>query len=54
MVYSSLTLPPRMLAVINVHVDLKRKSREHTYEGKPLMDQYPNMLIIPVIHKTTK
>ena len=53
MTYSSLTLPPRMLAVINVHVDLKGNSTEHTYEVEPNslhMDQYPNMVIIPVIH----
>ena len=51
--YSSLTLPPRTLTVINVHVDLKVNSTEHTYEVKLnsfLMDQYPNMVIIPVIH----
>ena len=55
MTYSSLTPPPRMLAVINIHEDLKGKSTEHTYEVKPnslLMDQYPNMEIIPVIHIT--
>ena len=34
MTYSSLTLPPRMLAVINVYMDLKRNSTEHTYEVK--------------------
>ena len=53
MAYSSLTLPPRTLAVINVHVDLKGNSTEYTYEVKPhslLMDQYPNMVILPVIH----
>ena len=51
MTYSSLTLPPRTLAVINVHVDLKGNSTEHTYEVNSfLMDQYPNMVIIPVIH----
>ena len=52
MTYSSLISPPRMLAVINVHVDLKGNSTQHTYEVKPnslLMDQYPNMVIIPVI-----
>ena len=57
MTYSSLPLPPRMLAVINVHVDLKGNSTEYTYEVKPnslLMDQYPNMVIIPVIHITPK
>ena len=44
-----------MLAVINVYVDLKGDSTEHTYEVKPnslLMDEYPNMVIIPVIHIT--
>ena len=53
--YSSLTLPPRTLAVINVHLDLKVNYTEHTYEVKPhglLMDQHPNMVIIPVIHIT--
>ena len=52
MIYSSLTLP-RMLAVINAHVDLKGNSTEYTYEVKPnnpLMDQYPNMVILLVIH----
>ena len=34
--YSCLTLPPRMLAVINVLVDLKGNSAEHTYEVKPV------------------
>ena len=55
MTYSSLILPPRILAVINVYVDLKGNSAEHTYEVKPnslFMDQYPNMVIIPVIHIT--
>ena len=55
MTYSSLTLPPKTLAVINVHVDLKGNSTEHTYEVKPNsfpMDQYLNMIIIPVIHIT--
>ena len=57
MSYSSLTLSPRTLAVINICVDLKGNSTEHTYEVKPnslLMDQYPNMVIIPVIHITAK
>ena len=46
-----------MLAVINGHVDLKGNSTEHAYEVKPnspLMDQYPNMVIISVIHITPK
>ena len=53
MTYSSLTLLPRTLAVINFHVDLKENSTEDTLKVKPnslLMDQYPNMVIIPVIH----
>ena len=53
MTYSSLTLPPRTLAVINVHVDLKGNSTEHIYKVKPnslLMDQQPNVVIIPVMH----
>ena len=53
MTYSSLILPPRMLAVVGVHVDLKENFTEHTYKVKPnsfLMDQYPNMVIISVIH----
>ena len=57
MTCSSLILPPRTLAVINVHVDLKGNFTEHTYEVKPnslLMDQHPNMVIIPVIHITPK
>ena len=57
MTYSSLTFPPRMLAITNAHVDLKGNSMEHTYEVKPnspLMDQYANMLIILDIHITTK
>ena len=55
MTYSSITLPPRMLTVINVYVDLKGNSTELTYEVKPnslLIDQYLNMVIIPVIHIT--
>ena len=50
--YSSLTLPPRTLVVIIIHVHLKGRSTEHTYEVKwnsLLMDQYPNVVIIPVI-----
>ena len=35
MTYSSLILPPRMLAVVSVHVDLKENSTKHTYEVKP-------------------
>ena len=57
MTYSSLNLPTRMLAVINVHVEMKGNSTEHIYEVKPkslLMDQHPNMVIIPVIHITSK
>ena len=52
--YSSLTLCPRTVAVMNIHVDLKGNSMEHTNEVKPnsLMYQYPNMVIIPVIHIT--
>ena len=55
--HSSVTLPPRMFAVIDVCVDLKGNSMQYTYEVRPnslLMDQYPNMLIIPVIHITPK
>ena len=51
--YSSLTLPHRTLAVISVHVDLTENSTEHIYEVKPnsfLMNQYPNIVSIPVIH----
>ena len=53
MTYSSLNLHPRMLDVINVYVNLKGNSTEHICEVKPyslLMDEYPNMVIIPVIH----
>ena len=53
MTCSSLLLPHRTLVVVSVHVDLKENSTEHTYEVKPngfLMDQYPNTVIIPVIH----
>ena len=55
--YSSLTLPPRTLAVTNIHVDLKGNSTEHKYKFKPnslLMDQYPNMVIMHVIHIAPK
>ena len=34
MTYSSLTPPPRTLAVISIHVDLKENSTEHSYEAK--------------------
>ena len=54
---SSQTFPPRTLEVINVHVDLKGNSTEPTYEVKPsslLMDQYPNMVVIHVIHTNPK
>ena len=53
MTCSNLPLPPRTLAVINVHVDLKVNSAEHTYDVKPnslLMDWYPNIVVVPVIH----
>ena len=36
---------------------MKGNSTEHAYEVKlnsPIMDQYPNMVIIPVIHITPK
>ena len=55
MAYSSLILHSRMLVVINVYVDLKGNSTEHTYEVKPnslLMNQYLTMVIIPGIHIT--
>ena len=55
MTYSSLTLPPMTLAVISIHVDLKENSTQYTYKVKPnsfLMDQYPSMVIIPIIHIT--
>ena len=41
-----------MSAVINVHIDLKANSTEHTSKVKSnslLMGQRPNMVIIPVI-----
>ena len=53
MIYSSFILTPRMLALVSVHVDLKENSTGHIYEVKPnsfLMGQYPNLVIIPVIH----
>ena len=53
MTYSSLTLPPMVLAVLNVHVYLKKNSTEHIYDVKLnsfLMDQNPNMVIILVIN----
>ena len=56
MIYSILILPPRTLAVGSVHVDLKENCTEHTYKVKPnslLMDPYPNMVIILVIHIMT-
>ena len=55
MTYSSLPLPPGMLAVINFYVDLKGNFTEHTYEVKAnglLMDQYSNKVIISGIHIT--
>ena len=48
----SLILPPRTLVVVYVHVDLKN-STEHTYKVKLngfLMDKYPNIVIMHVIH----
>ena len=53
MTYTNLILPPRMLVVLSVYKSLKENSSEHTYEVKPnkfLMDQYPNMVVIPVIY----
>ena len=51
--YSNLILPPRTLAVVSVHVGFEENPSEHTYRVKPnsfLMDQYPNLVIIPVIY----
>ena len=53
MTCSNLTLLPRTSEVINIHVDLRVNSVEHTYGVKPnslLMDRYPNMVVMPVIH----
>ena len=53
----NLILLPITLAVINVHIDLKVNSAEHTYEGKPnslLMDWYPKKVVMPVIHITPR
>ena len=44
MTCSSLILPPKTLAVINVHVDLKRNSTKDTYEVKPVFS-WMNTLI---------
>ena len=55
MTCSNIILPPRMLAIVSFYMDLKENSTEHTYKVRPngfLMDQYPNMLITPVIHIT--
>ena len=55
MTYSNLTLPPRMLASVSIYIYLKKNTSEHTYKVKPnsfLMDQYLNMVIIPVIYLT--
>ena len=56
MTYSYLPLPPRMLAVINAHVDLKGTLQNTPMKSNQslLMDQYPNMVIIPVINTTPK
>ena len=58
MTYSSLNLPPMMLAVINVHVDLKENSMQNmpmkSKQTVFLMDEYPIMVIIPAIHITPK
>ena len=51
--YSSLTLPPRMLVVNNVHVDLKEILQNiptKLNQTSLLLGQYPNMVIMPVIH----
>ena len=45
MTYSDLTLPPRMLGVINVHVYLKGNFTEPTYEVKPKVLSCINTLI---------
>ena len=53
MTCSNLTLPTRTFEVIDIHVDLKVNSPKHTYEvmtNSLLMDRYPNMVGMPVIH----
>ena len=57
MTYCNLNLLPRTLAVINIHMDSRVNSAEHTYEVKAnslLMNQYPNMVVMPVINKTPR
>ena len=57
MTCSNLTLLSRTLAVVNVYVELKVNSVEHTHEVKPnslLKDQYPNMLVITLIYITPR
>ena len=57
MTHSNLALPPRQLTVKNVYVELKVTYVEHIHKVKPnslLMDQYPNMVVMPVIHVTSR
>ena len=44
MTSSSLTLPPRTLAELSIHVDLKENSTEHTYEVEPNSFLWINIL----------
>ena len=44
MPYSSLILSPRMWVIVSVQVDLKENSTEHTYEVKPKVSLWINIL----------
>ena len=46
-------LPPRMLTILNVQVELRGNPQDHTYKVKPnsfLTNQYQNMVVIHTIH----
>ena len=50
---TSVLLPGRTLAVIQVHSDLKPEQSGQIYEVKPntvLSEKYPNVYIVPMIH----
>ena len=50
---SSITLPGRPLAVIQVNTDLKPEQSGQMYEIEPyyfLTEEYPNLYIVPMIH----
>ena len=53
---SSVTIPGRTLAVLNVDNTSKELQESHFYEVHPsscLINEYPNLSVIPAVHKTS-